>query len=146
MSDTESAPRRTRASRTGESDRPASRKSPTSSKSAAGGTSSTRETSRPSRQEPSSGASGRGTAKPRAVAAEAVRALQEMTGREAESVVGLKRTGDGWQVQLEVVESRRIPDSADLLALYEVDTDPAGEMTGYRRRRRYNRGHTGEEQ
>jgi hypothetical protein len=55
-------------------------------------------------------------------------------------VTGLERTDDGWKVQVEVVEVRRIPDTTDVLALYEVDVDPRGELMGYRRLRRYSRG------
>lgn len=95
------------------------------------------------RQQRSSGGSGRAT--PRQIAAHAAQALRELTGREAESVTGVQQADDGWTVQIEVVESHRIPDSADLLALYDVHTDASGELTGYRRTRRYNRGHTGEE-
>jgi|SRR5690625_3569942 len=92
-----------------------------------------------------SSSSGSEAAKPRQIAAHAAQALQELTGKDPESVTALQRTDDGWTVQLEVVESRRIPDTADIMAVYEVDTDASGELTGYRRRRRYNRGHTGEE-
>ncbi|NED58632.1 gas vesicle protein, partial [Micromonospora aurantiaca] len=46
----------------------------------------------------------------------AVEHVTAMTGRSAESVVGIERAGDdGWRVTVEVVETRRIPDSADIL-------------------------------
>ncbi|GAA0585645.1 MULTISPECIES: gas vesicle protein GvpO [Actinomadura] len=66
-----------------------------------------------------------------------------MTGRSIESVVGLERTDeDNWRVMVEVVETRRIPDSADVLAVYETEVDADGELVGYRRSRRYLRGRT----
>ncbi|TDC58825.1 gas vesicle protein [Actinomadura sp. GC306] len=69
--------------------------------------------------------------------------VTSMTGRSAESVVGLERADeDGWRVQVEVVETRRIPDSADILAVYEIEVDADGELVGYRRVRRYPRGRT----
>ena len=77
-------------------------------------------------------------------AAEAARQLLELTGREAEGVTGLSRVDDGWRVQVEVVEVRRIPDTTDVLALYEVDVDGEGQLLGYRRLRRYARGVPGE--
>jgi hypothetical protein len=49
---------------------------------------------------------------------------------------------DGWVVEFEVVEDRRIPSSADILALYEVELDSDGELLGFRRTRRYLRGQT----
>jgi hypothetical protein len=64
-----------------------------------------------------------------------------MTGRSAESVVGIERAGeDGWRVRVEVVETRRIPDSADILAVYDTEVDEDGELVAYRRARRYPRG------
>jgi hypothetical protein len=74
------------------------------------------------------------------VATRAARQLLELTGREAEGVTGLKRSDDGWTVEVEVVEVRRIPDTTDILALYEVDVDSRGDLQGYRRLKRYSRG------
>jgi hypothetical protein len=79
------------------------------------------------------------------VAARAAEELLELTGKGAEGVTGLERTEDGWTVQVEVVEVRRIPDTTDVLALYEVDTDRQGALQGYRRIRRYARGVPGED-
>ena len=80
-----------------------------------------------------------------AVAAEAARQLLELTGREVEGVTGLERSEDGWTIQVEVVEMRRIPDTTDVLALYELDVDEDGDLDGYRRLRRYVRGTPGED-
>jgi Gas vesicle synthesis protein GvpO len=80
-----------------------------------------------------------------AVAAGAAQQLLALTGREAEGVTGLERTEDGWRVEVEVVEVRRIPDTTDVLALYEVTLDEDGELEGYRRLRRYGRGSPGQE-
>ena len=79
------------------------------------------------------------------VAAEAARQLLELTGKDAEGVTGLERTDDGWKVHVEVVEVRRIPDTTDILALYEIETDSRGGLQGYRRLRRYARGVPGED-
>ena len=85
-------------------------------------------------------------AKPSAmkVARAAAEQLTELTGRRPEVVVGVERNDDGWQVELEVVESRRIPDSTDILATYRVQVDENGEMMGYYRAQRYVRGKGGE--
>lgn len=79
------------------------------------------------------------------IAQEAARQLLELTGREAEGVVGMERTDDGWRIEVEVVEVRRIPDTTDVLALYEISVDEDGDVEGYRRLRRYGRGVPGEE-
>ena len=86
------------------------------------------------------------TMNPTAAAREAVRQLQELTQREVEGVVGIERSDDGgWTVTVEVVESRRIPDTADVLAEYEVGIDAEGGLTTYSRRSRYVRGRTSRE-
>jgi len=86
------------------------------------------------------------SAKPSAmkVARAAAEQLTELTGRRPEVVVGVERNDDGWQVELEVVESRRIPDSTDILATYRVQVDEDGEMLGYYRAQRYVRGKGGD--
>lgn len=78
------------------------------------------------------------------IAAQAAAELLELTGKAAEGVTGLERTDDGWTVHVEVVEVRRIPDTTDVLALYEVLVDNQGSLQGYRRVRRYARGVPGE--
>ena len=76
----------------------------------------------------------------RTVASRASSELTGLIGRQVEGVVGVEQVEDGWRVQIEVVESRRIPDTTDILAIYEVDVDADGEVTAYRRRDRYVRG------
>ena len=71
----------------------------------------------------------------------AVEQVGTLTGRPVEGVLGVRRNGDegGWRVTLEVVELRRIPDSTDVLAAYEVEVDDDGDLREYRRTRRYYR-------
>jgi hypothetical protein len=64
----------------------------------------------------------------------------ELTAKPPESITGVQRTEDGWSVCFEVLEDRRIPSSADILATYESVIDRDGELTSFRRIRRYGRG------
>lgn len=67
----------------------------------------------------------------------------EMTEGEAVRMTSATPTDEGgWIIEVETVEDRRIPSSADILALYEMEIDSNGEMLAYRRIRRYMRGHT----
>ncbi|MFD9071238.1 gas vesicle protein GvpO [Streptomyces lasiicapitis] len=66
--------------------------------------------------------------------------LAELTGMTAENVSSYERTEDGWELAVEVLELARVPDTMSLLATYAVTLDPQGELTGYRRTRRYERG------
>lgn len=73
-------------------------------------------------------------------AAAALAHLEELTSKEPQGVTSVEPTEDGWVVEVEVVEDRRIPSSADMLALYEVEIDLDGNLLAYRRTRRYGRG------
>ncbi|MFK4068218.1 gas vesicle protein [Streptomyces sp. NPDC029674] len=77
---------------------------------------------------------------PMAVLRQAREQLAELTGMTPESVSSFERTEDGWLLEVEVLELSRVPDTMSLLASYEVQLDPQGELTGYRRLRRYERG------
>ncbi|MEV0255749.1 gas vesicle protein [Streptomyces sp. NPDC050732] len=77
---------------------------------------------------------------PLAVLRHAREQLAELTGMTPESVSSFERTEDGWVLEIEVLELSRVPDTMSLLASYEVQLDPQGELTGYRRLRRYERG------
>jgi hypothetical protein len=79
------------------------------------------------------------------LAAEASRQLLELTGKEPEGISGLRRSDDGWIVEVEVLELRRIPNTTDVLATYEVEVDSDGELLEYRRAHRYVRGVPGED-
>jgi Gas vesicle synthesis protein GvpO len=65
--------------------------------------------------------------------------VRELTGCEPVSVSGLAAIDGGWELMVDVVELRRIPDTASLLATYRVTTDDTGEVAGYERLRRFNR-------
>lgn len=66
--------------------------------------------------------------------------LVDLTGKELEGIVGLGKDDDGWRVDVEVLEMRRVPNTTDVLAVYEVSLDRDGDLTGYRRVHRYVRG------
>ena len=92
--------------------------------------------SEPTRPEPPKG---------RRLALSAAEQLLELTGKQLESVVGLAKDDDGWAVEVEVLEMRRIPNTTDVLAVYQVSLDTSGELVGYRRVRRYVRGEARED-
>ena len=58
------------------------------------------------------------------------------------SVSRLTQTDGGWELAVDVVELRRVPDTTSVLATYRVTTDDAGDVASYERLHRYNRGRT----
>jgi gas vesicle protein GvpO len=73
------------------------------------------------------------------VAQQAREQLQDLLGRQVESVSSLERTHDGWVAQLEVVELSRIPESTDVLGSYELELDGDLNFRRYQQVRRYHR-------
>jgi gas vesicle protein GvpO len=74
------------------------------------------------------------------VARLARRQVQDMTGKDPEGVTSLERSDGGWLVAVEVVEAHRIPNTTDILAVYEAELDDDGDLVSYRRVDRYARG------
>jgi gas vesicle protein GvpO len=67
--------------------------------------------------------------------------ITAITGREPERMTAVEPTDEGgWIVEAEMVEDPRIPSSADMLALYEIELDADGELLACLRTRRYRRG------
>ena len=161
MADTKSKSKRSKSSSGSKSSRGSSgskgssrSKSTSSSKSSSGSKGSSRSKSR-SGSSGSSGSSSRSTSSSssggskkrsaREIAIDAVREVQDLMGRPVESVTGIDKNGNEWTVTLEVVELERIPNTTDVLGVYEVTVDKDGEMTGARRTRRFYRSEAGED-
>lgn len=78
--------------------------------------------------------------RPMEVLRDALAQLAELTGMTAESASSFAQTEDGWSLDVEVLELERVPETMSLMATYQVELDPEGQLTGYRRVRRYERG------
>lgn len=70
----------------------------------------------------------------------AARQLYDLTGQQPEGIVSVERQDEGWQVGVEVLELHRVPETTDLMAVYEVTLDGRGELVRCQRRERYHRG------
>ncbi|MFF8726395.1 gas vesicle protein [Streptomyces sp. NPDC015171] len=79
-------------------------------------------------------------ASPMEVLRQARAQLAELIGLTPESVSSFEQTRDGWALEVEVLELERVPDTMSLMASYQVELDLEGQLTGYRKVRRYERG------
>src|SRR4051794_4260912 len=78
----------------------------------------------------------------RQLARTAAKQLAELTGCEVFAVSGVEHADDGWRIDVDIVELRRVPDTTSVLATYALELDEDGELLGYRRVRRFNRSST----
>lgn len=71
--------------------------------------------------------------------------LAALTGLPVDTVSGLARVNGEWRVAVDILEMKRIPDTGDVLAVYECVLDEDGNLMSYKRMRRYHRGQVGGE-
>ena len=74
------------------------------------------------------------------IAVVAKEALSELTGLTPETVSGMTKDEEGWHIFVDLIELKRIPESTDVLAIYEVVLDDEGQFIRYERIQRYQRG------
>ncbi len=54
---------------------------------------------------------------------------------EMNNVISCERTEEGWRLAAELIERKSLPDTQDILGIYEVLLDDEGSMTGYDRKK-----------
>ncbi|WP_432927113.1 gas vesicle protein GvpO [Microbispora sp. CA-135349] len=69
-----------------------------------------------------------------------LRYIADLTSKDTEGVTLVEPVENGWLVNVEVVEDRRVPSTGDMLSLYECQVDDEGNLMSYRRTRTYRRG------
>jgi hypothetical protein len=74
----------------------------------------------------------------------ALTTVEELTGYTPEAVTGLEWDGEFWRVTVDALELSRIPNTTDMLASYVVQLDESGTLRGFKRARRFQRGHASE--
>jgi len=60
--------------------------------------------------------------------------LSKLTGLATSSTVRVSKDEKGWNISIEMVEKRSIPDQMDILALYEVLLDEDGNLLNFERK------------
>jgi hypothetical protein len=62
--------------------------------------------------------------------------LKAVMGLEVSSITGVSRVKDDeWQITVELIERKAIPDTQDLLGLYEVRLDNDGHLISFDRKK-----------
>lgn len=65
--------------------------------------------------------------------------LVALTGLKPDTVSSLGKDERGWHVTVEMIEMKRIPDSNDVLATYDIVLNDEGDLISYQRTHRYYR-------
>ncbi len=68
--------------------------------------------------------------------------MKDMLKKESLGVISAKHVGKNWQVNIEMLERRAVPDSQDLIGEYEVIVTEGGKILSYRRLKTRRRGDT----
>lgn len=66
-------------------------------------------------------------------------AVHAITGFKADAVSRCEKKENGWRAVVDALESKARVGDNDLISTYEIELDLAGEVTGYKRLRRYYR-------
>lgn len=74
------------------------------------------------------------------VAEKAKQQLRQITGLDVATVSAVEEHDGDWRAYVNMVELRRVPSTSDVLATYEATLDASGELTNYKRLRRFLRG------
>ncbi len=57
---------------------------------------------------------------------------KELLNKDPESVISIRKEGKEWEVIVEVLERRAVPDTQDILGRYELKFDATGEILDYK--------------
>ena len=76
------------------------------------------------------------------IIAEARGHVATMCKKPDEGVTSLSKKEDGWMVCIELLEKKAIPDSMDILGLYEISLNNEGGFLGVERKKLRKRGDT----
>jgi hypothetical protein len=69
----------------------------------------------------------------------AKQAVEAITGFKPDAVSRCEKKETGWRAVVDVLESKARVGDNDLISTYELELDLEGEVTGYKRLRRYYR-------
>lgn len=66
--------------------------------------------------------------------------IKELLKKDPESISSVEKTKEGWIVQCEVLEKKSIPETYDLLKVFEFKLDNNAKIAGFKQVRKIRRG------
>jgi hypothetical protein len=65
--------------------------------------------------------------------------LHSILNLEVANVIAVSKIEDGWNVKIDLIERRAIPDTMDIMGTYEVILDDDGGIIKYERKNQHKR-------
>jgi len=78
------------------------------------------------------------------IVAKAHEHIGTMGKHSKDGITSMSRTNDGWTLSIEVLERKAIPDTMDILGLYEITMNNEGDLLSLERKKLRKRGDTDE--
>ncbi|GAJ15586.1 unnamed protein product [marine sediment metagenome] len=75
----------------------------------------------------------------------ALQMIAELVNKEPLSVISITRDGDKWVVLTEVLERKSVPDTQNIIGIYQLTFSKGKDLLGYRRTELRRKGDMGEE-
>ena len=66
--------------------------------------------------------------------------IKEALKKEPESILSIEKTKEGWTIQCDVLEKKSVPETFDLLKVFEFRLDGSGKITGFKQLHKVRRG------
>ena len=70
--------------------------------------------------------------------------IRKLLNKEPESISSIEKTNDGWRVLCEVLDKKSIPETYDLLKVYEFLADKEVKIASFKQLRKIRRGDLGD--
>ena len=74
----------------------------------------------------------------------AVPQIRTLLNKEPEGISSIEKTNEGWKVQCEMLEKKSIPETYDLLKVYEFLLDKEAKVTSFKQLKKIRRGDIGD--
>jgi len=76
----------------------------------------------------------------------AMEAIKDLVHKKPLSVISVKQSAAGWTALVEALERAAVPDTQNLIGIYEVSFSKGKQLTGYKRKEVRRKGDTGSEE
>lgn len=66
--------------------------------------------------------------------------IKELLKKDVESIASIEKSGDGWVVQCHILEKKSVPETYDLLKVFEFKLDKNAKITEFKQIKKIRRG------